>query len=258
MFENSVCRGDDPDVHFLRSAVAHAVHDAFLKRAQELHLQVLREFTDLIEEQSATVGDLELAGREATAPVNAPRTCPKSSLSMRASGMAPQLMTTKGPVARLLRRWISWAMSSLPVPVSPVMRTEMSVVATFWSLRKTSSIDEHEPMISPNLLSLSSETSFSLSARSAFEEQRVLQNKARLPRKDRKDVELVAVEEAFHSVISDVEHALDVSLRHQRRAHDAREARARTLSLELNSASVSASLTMTGVPSRAPCERCCR
>jgi hypothetical protein len=24
----------------------------------------------------------------------------------------------------------------LPVPVSPVMRTEMSVVATFWSLRK--------------------------------------------------------------------------------------------------------------------------
>ena len=37
--------------------------------------------------------------------------------------MAPQLMTTKGPFARLLRRWISRAMSSLPVPVSPVMST---------------------------------------------------------------------------------------------------------------------------------------
>ena len=82
--------------------------------------------------------------------------------------MAPQLMTTNGPLARLLRRWISRAMSSLPVPVSPVMSTEMSVVATFCSLRKTSIIDGQAPMISPKRLSFSSATSFSLSARSAL------------------------------------------------------------------------------------------
>ena len=33
------------------------------------------------------------------------------------------------------RRWISRAISSLPVPVSPVMSTEMSVAATF-SMRR--------------------------------------------------------------------------------------------------------------------------
>ena len=59
-------------------------------------------------------------------------------------------------------------MSSLPVPVSPVMSTQMSVVATFWSLRNTSIIDGQTPMMSPKRLSLSSAASFSLSARSAL------------------------------------------------------------------------------------------
>jgi hypothetical protein len=82
--------------------------------------------------------------------------------------MAPQLMVTNGPVARWLRRCSSRAMSSLPVPVSPVMRTLMSVDATFCSLRNTSIIDGHDPMISPKRLSESSWESFSLSARSAL------------------------------------------------------------------------------------------
>jgi hypothetical protein len=81
--------------------------------------------------------------------------------------MAPQFTVTNGPLARLLRRWISRAISSLPVPVSPVMSTLMSVAATFWSLRKTSIMEGQAPMISPKRLSLSSAVSFSLSARSA-------------------------------------------------------------------------------------------
>ena len=35
------------------------------------------------------------------APVNAPRTCPKNSLSKSGAGMAPQFCATKGPAARL-------------------------------------------------------------------------------------------------------------------------------------------------------------
>ncbi len=111
--------------------------------------------------------DWNLPGRLAMAEVKAPFTWPKSSLSIKFSGMAPQLTATKGPEARLLRRWISRASSSLPVPVSPVISTLMSVAATRCSLRKISSIDGHEPMISPKRLSLSSCDSFSLSARSA-------------------------------------------------------------------------------------------
>jgi hypothetical protein len=93
--------------------------------------------------------------RVATAPVKAPFTCPKSSDSMRFSGMAPQLMTMKGPLARLERLWISRAMSSLPVPVSPVMSTDTSVGATFCTLLNTFIIESQLPMISPKRCSLS-------------------------------------------------------------------------------------------------------
>ena len=82
---------------------------------------------DLVEEERAAVARLELARARGTAPVKAPLTCPNSSLSSRFSGMAPQLMATNGPSCAELRRWSSRAISSLPVPVSPVTSTEMSV-----------------------------------------------------------------------------------------------------------------------------------
>ena len=57
------------------------------------------------------------------APVNAPLTCPKSSLSSRFSCNAPQLTRMYGPSDRLLRLWMALAMTSLPVPVSPISST---------------------------------------------------------------------------------------------------------------------------------------
>jgi len=44
--------------------------------------------------------------------------------------MDAQLTRTSGPLWRRLRRWISRAINSLPVPVSPKMSTEASVGAT--------------------------------------------------------------------------------------------------------------------------------
>ena len=63
--------------------------------------------------------------------MNAPFSWPKSSLSMSSRGMAAQLTFTNGPSARGLRRWMARAMSSLPVPLSPVMSTDALVGATF-------------------------------------------------------------------------------------------------------------------------------
>ncbi len=64
------------------------------------------------------------------APVKAPRSWPNNSESMRVAGIAPQSTMTKG----LARRALSWctvcASRSLPVPLSPVMRTVVSVAAT--------------------------------------------------------------------------------------------------------------------------------
>ena len=68
--------------------------------------------------------------RSRIAPVNAPLTCPKSSLSSRFSGIAAQLTATNGPRERGDRPWMARATSSFPVPLSPRIRTVVSVGAT--------------------------------------------------------------------------------------------------------------------------------
>ena len=64
--------------------------------------------------------------RRATAPVKAPFSWPNSSLSRRFSGMAAQLTDTNGLSRRLDFAWTKRASTSLPVPLSPVIRIEAS------------------------------------------------------------------------------------------------------------------------------------
>ena len=75
------------------------------------------------------------------APVNAPRSWPNNSESMSVAGIAPQSTITKG----FVRRPLSWckvcASISLPVPLSPVMSTVVSVVATRRVRASSSAID---------------------------------------------------------------------------------------------------------------------
>jgi hypothetical protein len=54
------------------------------------------------------------------APVKAPRSYPKSSLSSSESGSAAQFSETKCCSARGPFSWIARAISSLPVPLSPL------------------------------------------------------------------------------------------------------------------------------------------
>ena len=60
--------------------------------------------------------------RRPTAPVNAPFSCPKSSLSIRLGGSAAQFTRTSARDRRRLRSCTARAKSSLPVPVSPSSR----------------------------------------------------------------------------------------------------------------------------------------
>ena len=57
--------------------------------------------------------------RRAIAPVNAPFSWPKSSLSTSPAGSAAQLILISGLSRRWLAEWMARAISSLPVPVSP-------------------------------------------------------------------------------------------------------------------------------------------
>ena len=68
-------------------------------------------------------------GRSLCAPVNAPFSCPKSSLSISVSGIAPQFSATNGSSARSLSSCRARAATSLPVPLSPVIRTVICVPA---------------------------------------------------------------------------------------------------------------------------------
>ena len=61
--------------------------------------------------------------RARVAPVKAPASWPNSSASINVSGNAAQLIVTKGPSQRELRRCRRSAISSLPVPRSPTTST---------------------------------------------------------------------------------------------------------------------------------------
>ncbi len=67
--------------------------------------------------------------REA-APVNDPFSCPNNSDSISSPGTAAQFSVTNGPSRRGLRWCSARAISSFPVPVSPMMQTRASLAAT--------------------------------------------------------------------------------------------------------------------------------
>ena len=93
--------------------------------------------------------------RSRTAPVKAPRACPKNSLSKISRGMALQLTFTNGRLDRRLRLWTSCASSSLPVPDSPVMSTVASVRATSSTCCMTCRSARLPPTIRPDGMSRS-------------------------------------------------------------------------------------------------------
>ena len=72
--------------------------------------------------------------------MNAPFSWPNSSLSMSPSGMAPRFTGTNGALKRGLNSWTIRASPSLPVPVSPRMRTVVVEGATSRTRSTTSFI----------------------------------------------------------------------------------------------------------------------
>src|SRR3569832_1995053 len=93
--------------------------------------------------------------RAAVAPVKAPRSCPNNSDSNRSRGIAAVLRAMKGLSARGLWRCSARATSSLPVPDSPLMSTEIFERESRPIARNTSCIAGASPMISEGLLSVS-------------------------------------------------------------------------------------------------------
>jgi hypothetical protein len=78
--------------------------------------------------------------RVRSAPVNAPRSWPNSSLSTSCSGRAAAFTAIIGFPARGPRRCRSRATSSLPVPLSPRIRTGLGMAASVAMLSRSARI----------------------------------------------------------------------------------------------------------------------
>ena len=76
----------------------------------------------------------------ATAPVNEPFSCPKSSDSSSVSASAAQETATNGRSPRSPEKWMARATSSLPVPLSPWMSTVERWLATSRTRSKISAM----------------------------------------------------------------------------------------------------------------------
>ncbi len=91
---------DQPCAQRDELVAAKSAELALLQDAEELDLGREAELADLVEHQGAVAGLLEIAFAHAAVPVKAPFSWPKSSASMRVSGIAPQETATKGCLAR--------------------------------------------------------------------------------------------------------------------------------------------------------------
>jgi hypothetical protein len=96
-FERLVGCADQAEIDLAVCAPAQPLHLAVFKNAQQFGLQAHGQRGDLVEKERASVSQFDLAGpRFGTAPVNAPRSLPNSSDSIRLSGSAAQLRRMKG------------------------------------------------------------------------------------------------------------------------------------------------------------------
>ena len=137
----------------LRAAAADGLELALLEHAQELDLGLRRQLAHLVEEDRAAVGQLEAAD------------APLDRAGERALDVAEQLALdeprrdgaqltlTSAPLPAAAPAWMARAISSLPVPVSPVMSTVESVGATCSTWRSSARSGGLLPTISTKLCS---------------------------------------------------------------------------------------------------------
>jgi len=106
---------------------AHAVELVLLQDPEQLHLGFRGRSPISSRKMVPPSASSKRPNRLAMAPLKAPFSWPNSSLSTNPAGKAAQLTLMSGLSLRLLVEWMARAISSLPVPVSPVTSTEASV-----------------------------------------------------------------------------------------------------------------------------------
>ena len=95
-----------PHIHLNGSRAAESLKLAFLNHSQQLRLKFQRQFADLVEKDGGFVGEFEASNLAPVAPVNAPFSCPNSSLSTSVGVSARCLLSrVADPSASLSCEW---------------------------------------------------------------------------------------------------------------------------------------------------------
>ena len=132
--QGRVCRGDDADVHTDGLLAPDGVELLLLNRLEQLRLEAEGQVADLIEEYGSTRSQLETTGLRFMAPGEC------SSFVAEKLGFQKRLRNGRainldeGLGSRPEDSWISWAITSLPVPLSPRSRTFTREAATLRDL----------------------------------------------------------------------------------------------------------------------------
>ena len=102
--EIAIGRRDHPDIDMDVGRSADALERLLFEKPQQLGLEQRHHLADFVEKHRAAVRRSRSSPRFCrSAPVNAPRSCPNSSLSSSVSGSAEQVMFMNG----LLARWLA-------------------------------------------------------------------------------------------------------------------------------------------------------
>jgi len=116
-----------------------------LEHAQELWLEIDRDFADLVEKNRPAVCFLERADALRMRSGERAFLVSEELTLEECWGIAVQSTTTKGPGARRLAPWSASAAPSLPVPVSPWISTVTSLGAHRSSSAKRRRITSERP-----------------------------------------------------------------------------------------------------------------
>ena len=125
-----VCGGNHAHADFEGLRATDPFELAFLQHAQQFRLQIQRQFTDLVEEDGSFVGQLEATHFLRERAGEGALLMTEQFAFDQAGWDGRAIDFDEGPTLRGLKLWIARAISSLPVPVSPVMSTVESVGAT--------------------------------------------------------------------------------------------------------------------------------
>ncbi len=137
--------GDDAHIHLLGPIAPYGFELPGLQNPENLGLDRQGEFADFIQKHGAPVGHQKASVFTNGGPGKGAPFMPEEFALQQGLGQGGAIDHHEGAGARGLFRWMAWATSSLPVPVSPRSSTVASEGATISRSWKISRMRGEEP-----------------------------------------------------------------------------------------------------------------